>query len=335
MKENISHIRSHFKVALHRTQNVNDLDELEITYLGRKGEVNALFSKLPSLTSQEKKILGPLLNELKEEIKNEIEKKRRSYADAFSLDASLPGIRPQIGTIHPTTYAIEEIAQIFSSLGFRRHRFPEIESEYYAFEALNMPHDHPARDEWETFFVQGETQKGKTVLTPHTSSSQVRHMEKGALPIRLVNISKCYRRQSDISHVPMFYQFEGLVIDEGINLTHLVGILEYFVHSFFGPDTKVRLRPYHFQFTEPSFEVDISCGFCQGKGCRYCKQGWSELGGAGLVHPRVLEFGKVDSKMYSGLAFGWGVERTYLMRNATTVGDIREIYKNKMGSKWE
>ena len=197
-----------------------------------------------------------------------------------------------------------------------------------------MPPNHPARDEWETFFIDypgkpgKDPKKQKVVLTPHTSNGQVREMEKGTLPIRMINIAKCYRRQSDVSHVPMFHQFEGLYVDHNVSIAHLKGVLDYFVKQFFGPERKARIRPFHFQFTEPSFEVDISCGVCLGKGCRLCKEGWLELGGAGMVHPVVLKNGGVDTSTYSGFAFGWGIERTYMMKAGTQLDDIRLLYSN-------
>jgi phenylalanyl-tRNA synthetase alpha chain len=227
--------------------------------------------------------------------------------------------------------AINEITTTFEKIGFTRMRYPEVEWDYYAFGALNFPDNHPARDDWETFFIETEEDKkfGKTVLTPHTSNGQVREMLRvGKPPIRMINIAKCYRRQSDVSHTVMFHQFEGLVIDKGITIANLRGTIEYFVKSFFGEKRTSRLRPYHFQFTEPSFEVDISCGLCNGKGCKLCKEGWLELGGSGMVHPAVLRAGKINPEIYTGFAFGWGVERCYMMKSGTQIDDIRLLYDN-------
>jgi phenylalanyl-tRNA synthetase alpha chain len=216
-----------------------------------------------------------------------------------------------------------------------------VDWDWYPFESLNMPPHHPARDEWETFFIEypgkpsRDPHKQKMVLTPHTSNGQVREMEKGKLPIRMINIAKCYRRQIDVSHTPMFHQFEGLYVDTNVSIAHLKGVLDYFAQHFFGPARKTRLRPFHFQFTEPSFEVDISCGICNGTGklkdgspCKLCKSGWLELGGAGMVHPVVLKNGGVDPDIYSGFAFGWGVERTFMMKSGTQLDDIRLLYSN-------
>jgi phenylalanyl-tRNA synthetase alpha chain len=202
-----------------------------------------------------------------------------------------------------------------------------------------MPSDHPARDEWETFFMDAppHAKLGKMVLTPHTSSGQAREMHRGELPIRMINISKTYRRQIDVSHVPMFHQFEGLMVDKNVSVTHLKGVLDYFAKAFFGPERKTRLRPFHFRFTEPSFEVDISCGICGGTGrlaeggkCRLCKEGWLELGGAGMTHPNVLKAGGIDPEEYGAFAFGWGVERTMMMKSGVKIDDIRELYRNDL-----
>jgi phenylalanyl-tRNA synthetase alpha chain len=203
-----------------------------------------------------------------------------------------------------------------------------------------MEEGHPARDDWETFFLDTPKHKenGEMVLTPHTSSGQTREMKRLKVPpMRMINIAKCYRRQSDVSHYPMFHQFEGLVVDEGISVVHLKGTLDYFARNFFGPKRKTRLRPYHFQFTEPSFEVDISCDICDGKarlpdgqGCKLCKEGWLELGGCGMVHPVVLKNGGIDPKKYSGFAFGWGVERTFMMKSGLSIPDIRLLYSSDL-----
>ncbi len=318
----------------------------ETAILGRKGALAELMKGLKDVSEEERRELGVLANEAKTAIETLFQETRtRLSAQALTSrlaaeyeDVTEPGIKPGEGHVHLVTHAIREISAIFERAGFARQRYPEVDWDWYAFESLNMPKDHPARDDWETFFVdapQGE--KGKIVLTPHTSNAQVREMERKEFPIRMINIAKCYRRQSDTTHVPMFHQFEGLCIDKGISITHLRGIIEHFVHEFFGTDRKTRLRPYHFRFTEPSFEVDISCAVCggtalraDGQKCRVCKQGWLELGGAGMVHPNVLKAGGVDASIYSGFAFGWGVERTYMMKEGLKIDDIRTLYKNDL-----
>lgn len=307
-------------------------------FLGKKGILRNFLADISDLGPEEKKEIGQKINLLKSDLE-------KLYSDAANLVSSikkdtqldefyksLPGKRPEIGHLHLITQAIREIDAVFSRLGFVRVRYPEVDWEYFAFEALNMPKNHPARDEWETFFVDlpEDPKMGKVVVTPHTSSGQIREMIKGELPIRMLNISRCGRRQIDINHVPTFYQFEGLVIDKGISISHLKGVLENLIRNFFGKDTKFRLRPYDFRFTEPSFEVDVTCSLCGGKGCRFCKGGWVELGGAGMVHPNVLRAGGVDPEVYSGFAFGWGVERVLMMRSGIKIDDIRLLFENNM-----
>lgn len=353
MKSRLEQLQHKAKIELQEIKTADELRNFEIKYFGRKGEYNGIVKDLPKLPPDERREMGRSSNQIKNEIekmfaakKEEIEKERlQNIAKEEWIDKTLPGARPELGHLHLTMQAIEEIANIFSKLGFVRRQYPEVEWDWYAFEALNMPKDHPARDEWETFFIdapegkprQGRGEKGKMVLTPHTSNGQVREMERGQLPIRMMNISKTYRRQSDVSHVPMFHQFEGLYIDKGVSIAHLKGVLDYFAREFFGSGRVSRLRPHHFPFTEPSFEVDFSCGICDGKGkmadgskCRMCKEGWLELGGAGMVHPNVLRAGGIDPERYSGFAFGWGVERTFMMKEGMKIDDIRILYKNDL-----
>ena len=237
---------------------------------------------------------------------------------------------PRGGHLHLTTQAIRDIEVIYERLGFTRVRCREVDWEWYAFETLRMGVDHPARDNWETFFLDAlaDPKKGRMILTPHTTNGDVREMERGDMPIRTMNINKTYRRQSDISHVPMFHQFEGLLVDRGITIAHLKGLSDHFAKEFFGPEREIRIRPHHFRFTEPSFEVDISCGLCLGKGCRMGNDGWLELGGAGMLHPDVLRAGGIDPEEYTALAFGWGVERSLSMRAGLRVPDLRVMYNN-------
>ncbi|MFA6322375.1 MAG: phenylalanine--tRNA ligase subunit alpha [Candidatus Buchananbacteria bacterium] len=335
MKEKIQQLSLQFQQEIQSISKPEALAELEIKYLGRKaGELNSILRGLKDLNETDRKEAGQLANELRAEMERKILEVRQKLSgdSGEKIDVTLPGKNPVIGHLHLMTQAIAEIDDIFSRLGFQRRRYPEVEWDYYAFESLNMPPQHAARDEWETFFIDKTPidSKGQRILTPHTSSGQVREMEKSQLPIRMTNISKCYRRQIDISHVPMFYQFEGLLIDKNVTIADLKGTLDYFAKQFFGPNRKARIRPHHFQFTEPSFEVDISCGLCQGAGCRMCKSGWVEIGGAGMVHPNVLKAGKIDPKKYSGFAFGWGVERCYLMKAGLSIPDIRMIYQNDL-----
>lgn len=309
-----------------------ELERLRAHYLGKKGVLAEIAKSIPNLPDADKIEAGRLFNDVKTAINQTILRSKVStQSNTDSYDWTLPGIKPPLGHLHPVTSAIEEISSIFEKIGFIRVRYPEVDWDWYAFESLNMPKDHPARDEWETFFVDkpSDPKMGKIVLTPHTSNGQVREMERlGKPPIRMINIGKCYRRQSDVSHTVMFHQFEGLVVDEHITIVNLKGTIDYFVKQFFGKERKSRLRPYHFQFTEPSFEVDVTCDICLGKGCRLCKEGWLELGGAGMVHPNVLKSGKIDPSKYTGFAFGWGVERTYMMKSGLKIPDLRLLYAN-------
>lgn len=323
----IEKIRQNALKSIDAVENLDQLERVRRQYLSKKsGELTKLLKKIPKLKPAERKEIGQLLNEAKIEIEKEIEEKKSHLSNLTSqipLDPTAPAIPVPQGHLHLITQAIKEISTIFERLGFVRRRYREIETDWYAFESLNMPPNHPARDEWETFFVSENV-----VVTPHTSSGQLREMKRTKPPIRMINISRCGRRQSDLNHVPTFYQFEGLLIDKDVAVTHLKGVLTHFAHEFFGPEREIRLRPYDFRFTEPSFEVDVTCGLCQGKGCRYCKAGWAELGGAGMVHPTVLQNGGISSKDYRGFAFGWGVERTYLMKSNLNIPDLRMIYEN-------
>lgn len=311
-------IRITFLSDIEPIDSISKLKEIEIKYLGKNGQINEFFRSIPN---DQKSQHGKAVNQLKQTIIEQINAKEESLRNLVSkIDVTIPGIRPPIGNIHVITQAIKEIEDIFTHLGFVRRRYPEVETDWYAAEGLNIPPDHPARDDQETFYISQDV-----VLTAHTSNGQLREMETiKTPPIRMINIGKTYRRQIDVSHTPMFHQFEGLLIDEGVNIAHLIGISNYFVQQYFGPDREIRLRPHHFQFTEPSFEVDINCAVCHGQGCRLCKAGWLELGGAGMVHPVVLKNGGIDPKKYSGFAFGWGVERVLSMKYG--INDIRNIY---------
>lgn len=334
MHEEVSSLRSEFISRALATQNHDELEALRIEFLGRNGRFTALLKSLKDIEPDKRRQMGELLNQTKKILEETLatQEKETTQKEEKKFDDTIPGIQPPIGHLHLVTQAIDEISRVFMDIGFVRRRYPEIETDFYAFEGLNMPSTHAARDEWETFFVEPNF-----LLTPHTSNGQVREMERGALPIRMINISKTYRRQSDISHVPMFHQFEGLVVDQNIHITHLKGTLDYFAKNFFGESRKTRLRPYNFRFTEPSFEIDITCGVCNGTGklpsgnsCKLCKAGWLELGGAGMVHPNVLKAGKIDPTKYSGFAFGWGVERTYMMKSGIQIPDIRMLYSTDL-----
>ncbi len=313
------------------------IEEVELAYLGRNGVINDLLKKMSDLPPEKRKDTGRKINEFKQTILPLfLEKKNLSIAKqdtSVKIDTTLPGTKLPHGTVHPITIAVKEITDIFEKIGFIRMSYPEVDWEYFAFEALNMPVTHAARDDFETTFLNGNADKkyGKMILTPHTSNGQIHEMLRlGKPPIRMINIGKCYRPNWDASHTPMFHQFEGLCVDEDINITNLKGTLDYFVRAYFGENTETRLRPHHFQFTEPSFEVDITCTVCKGTAhvdgtkCKICKSGWLELGGTGMVHPNVLTFGKINPKKYSGWAFGFGIERVNMMKYG--IDDIRSYY---------
>jgi len=339
MQQELLNLKNQALAMISDAESPQEIERLRMAYLGRKGKINELLKQIPQLNDQEKAQAGKLANETKQTIEQVLQGKLRQLGKAPSqktwFDVTLPGKQPPTGHLHPVTQAIAEITDIFKQIGFIRVRYPEVDWDWYVFESLNMPPDHPARDEWETFFVDlpENSKKGKIVLTPHTSNGQVREMERvnpdvTSEPIRMLNIAKCYRRQQDMTHTHMFHQFEGLVVDTGINITHLKGVLDYFGEQWFGKGVKSRLRPFHFQFTEPSFEVDFTCTNCKGRGCRSCKSGWLEIGGAGMVHPNVLKAGKVDPKRYTGFAFGWGVERLIMLRSK--IPNIRLLYENNL-----
>lgn len=349
MKQKLDALKTQFLAELEVAGTEAALEDLRVTYLGRKGQLGEVLKGLKDLSDEEKKDVGAFANDVKMELESAFARKQTELTQALAgakaqeewIDVTAPGTYPPNGHLHLVTQAIEEVSDIFKQLGFVRVRHPEVEWDYYAFESLNMPKDHAARDEWETFFIgDGDKimigEKGKVVLTPHTSNGQVREMEKGYLPIRMISINKTYRRQSDVTHVPMFHQFEGLLVDKNVTVAQLKGVFDFFVKRFFGPEREVRLRPHHFRFTEPSFELDISCNLCGGSGkingkkCRMCKQGWLELGGAGMVHPNVIRAGGLDPDEYNGFAFGWGVERTLMMKSGMNIGDIRILYKNDL-----
>ncbi len=336
MEEKLINLKNEALAVILGTKDLNDLESFRVKYLGKNGELTSLLREIPKLDISERKNIGRLANEVKITIENAIVETKEEIlgkkGGENSLDIGRAGIKPPLGHLHLTTQTIFQIINIFQKIGFRVTSYPEVEWDWYAFEGLNMAGNHPARDEWETFFIENLQNKkyGVGVLTPHTSSGQLREMERvgKSLPIKMLNIAKCYRRQSDVSHAPMFYQFEGLVVDRGINITHLKGTLDYFAKQYFGQDRKTRIRPFHFQFTEPSFEVDVTCMVCGGKGCRACKQGWMELGGAGMVHPTVLKNGGINPNEYTGFAFGWGVERVLMMKYG--IPDIRLLFSGDL-----
>lgn len=310
------------------------LEEFYIFYFGKNSPINKLTKKISALDPALRPKAGQNLNKAKKQLEKlynhaKHELKVTKVETNKYIDVTAPGKKGELGHLHLVSQAIEEIVEIFTQLGYSLQSYPEIDWDWYAFESLNMPKNHPARDDWETFFIKAphDQKMGSQVLTPHTSNGQVREMERvNKPPIRMINIARCYRRQIDVSHTPMFHQFEGLLIDKNVSIPDLKGTFDFFTTNFFGPNRVTRLRPHHFRFTEPSFEVDVTCDVCEGRGCRMCKSGWLELGGAGMVHPQVLKSGNINPDDYSGFAFGWGIERTISMK--TKVPDIRLLYQN-------
>jgi len=318
--------------ALQELAEVKDLPGLEkfrVAYLAKKGVLTSLMKRLGELSPAERPEAGQLLNKLKGTLTERFEEARerilsRTVEDASFLDVTLPGREPARGHLHPLTQVLKEICQIFGKMGFRVVKGPNVELDYYNFEALNIPRDHPARDMQDTFYVSENV-----VLRTHTSPMQVRTMEKQAPPVSVIAPGKVYRRDSDVSHTPMFHQVEGLLVDKGVTLGDLKGTLTTFVHQMFGRDTSLRFRPSFFPFTEPSAEVDIRCVICKGKGCRTCKNtGWLEILGSGMVDPEVYRFVHYDPEIYSGFAFGLGIERVAMLKYG--IDDIQLFYRNDM-----
>jgi phenylalanyl-tRNA synthetase alpha chain len=296
-------------------------------YLGRKGLLTDLFKRLTEVPAEQKPVVGKLANQVKEELAKEFQAASDSLASGKGagekfIDITLPGRRPPRGRLHPITQTIAEICAIFSKMGFGVVEGPEVELDYYNFEALNMPKDHPARDMQDTFYVSDTV-----VLRTHTSPIEIRVMEAQRPPISIISPGKCYRRDSDVTHTPMFHQVEGLVVDKGISFADLKGTLTTFIHQMFGHDTKLRFRPGFFPFTEPSAEVDIQCVICKGAGCRTCSYtGWLEILGSGMNDPAMYRFVDYDPEVYSGFAFGMGVERIAMLKSG--LDDIRLFFEN-------
>lgn len=331
MNEDIASIRTSLTEKLSAVSSLAELDNLSTEFLGRKGLLNGLFARFKDLSPDEVKEAGQKINSLKSEVEEALLSRKREIASKDTatawMDTTLPGARHPRGRLHLVTQTIREVRRIFGSLGFIHMSYPEVDWEYYAFDALNMPKIHPARDDFETFFIDAEAhpEHGKMLLTPHTSNGQIhemiRVMKDGKPPIKMINIARTYRPNWDATHTPMFHQFEGMVIDKGINISHLKGTIEYFAKEFFGRDRQIRLRPYDFRFTEPSFEVDIHTGTDT-----IGRAGWLELGGAGMIHPHVMRAGGVDPDEYTGWAFGFGIERVAMMRGGVSLDDLRVMY---------
>jgi phenylalanyl-tRNA synthetase alpha chain len=330
--EDILSLKASFEQESKATAKLSELQQLKVKYLGKKGLVTTKLRTLSAISPEIRPLYGKTVNEVKVYIEEEIDRiesllkseeyKRRILSEA--IDITLPGKFTPFGREHPITRILSEITAIFVSMGFEIAEGPEVEHDYYNFEALNFPKDHPARDMQDTFFISDDV-----VLRTHTSPVQVRVMEKRKPPLKIVAPGKVYRCDADVSHTPMFHQVEGFIVDTDIAFSDLKGVLEAFIHSIFSAETPVRFRPSFFPFTEPSAEVDIGCIFCSGKGCRVCKHtGWLEILGAGMINPRVFEMVGYDPEVYTGFAFGMGVERITMLKYS--IDDIRLFFENDL-----
>lgn len=339
MKELLLKLKTEALEEIKNSKNLKNLNDLEIKYLGRKGAITQLLKGIKDLSNAEKPIIGKLANEIKTELEsafrqksNAMEGKNISKTSGQFFDITEPGPKKEIGHIHPLFQIQYEVEKIFSSMGFAIADGPEAESEYYNFEGLNIPKDHPARDMQDTFFLKNKPHEfhGRLVLRTHTSPVQVRTMEKYGAPLRIIVPGRVFRYEAtDASHDSTFYQVEGLLIDKNVSLGDLKGVITEFLSRLFKKDVTVRFRPGYFPFVEPGLEVDFSCLICGGKGCRVCKHtGWMEFMGAGMVHPNVLKSGGIDSKEYRGWAFGFGLSRLLMMRYE--VDDIRLIHSGDL-----
>ncbi|MBQ2680242.1 MAG: phenylalanine--tRNA ligase subunit alpha [Firmicutes bacterium] len=336
MKEQLRKIKEDAFAALNNAASAKEIDDIKVKILGKKGEITAILKQMGKLSAEERPAMGKIANEVRADIENKIEEAKAKVKEkelavrlaVEEIDITMPGNKNPLGHKHPLSIVIEEIEDIFMGMGYEIAEGPEVELDYYNFQALNIPENHPAKDEQDTFYVKGGKKKGDILLRTQTSPVQVRVMEKGKLPIRIVCPGKVYRADEvDATHSPIFHQLEGLVVDENITMGDLKGALAVFAKELFGEDTKVRFRPHHFPFTEPSAEMDVTCFACGGKGCRVCKgEGYIELLGCGMVHPKVLKMSGIDPDKYSGFAFGMGLERVAMQRYGIT--DLRYLYEN-------
>ncbi len=333
MQEKLMAIKENAFNELTNVNTSSELEEIRVKYLGKKGELTTILRGMGSLSQEERPIVGKLVNVVKKEVEDKIEeisrgikeKEKNAKLASEVIDISLPGKKNLIGKRHPLDLTLESMKSIFISMGFTVEEGPEVELDHYNFEALNIPKDHPARSEQDTFYINDNL-----VLRTQTSPVQIRVMENQAPPIKMIAPGKVYRSDAvDATHSPIFYQMEGLVIDKGVTFADLKGTLELFAKKMFGDKVKTKFRPHHFPFTEPSAEMDATCFVCEGKGCRVCKgSGWIELLGCGMVHPQVLRNCGIDPEVYSGFAFGFGVDRMVMLKYG--IDDIRLLYESDM-----
>jgi phenylalanyl-tRNA synthetase alpha chain len=333
MKTALEAIRAMAQKELAEVADPKALEDLRVKYLGKKGELTAILKQMGSLSSEERPKIGQLANEVRSAIEAKIAERQEELKAQLqqlqlaseTLDVTMPGKKIALGTEHPLNIVLDEIKEIALGMGFDIVQGPEVELDYYNFEALNIPKNHPARDTQDTFYINDNI-----VLRTQTSPVQIRTMEKRKPPIRIIAPGRVYRSDAvDATHSPLFHQIEGLVVDKGITMADLKGTLETFVKMLYGEDAVVRFRPHHFPFTEPSAELDVQCYHCHGAGCRLCKgEGWIELLGCGMVHPKVLSICGIDPEEYSGFAFGIGLERIAMRR--FNIDDMRLLYENDL-----
>lgn len=331
MKEKLISIKEEALSRISAADSMDKLNEIKVAILGKKGQLTEVMKSMKDIPAEERPQFGQIVNDTRQAIEEVLENARKDIAKKVResqmkrevIDVTLPAKKANVGHRHPNTIALEEVERIFIGMGYEVVEGPEIEYDYYNFEALNIPANHPAKDEQDTFYIND-----KIVLRTQTSPVQVRQMERGKLPIRMIAPGRVFRADEvDATHSPSFHQIEGMVIDKNITFADLKGTLAEFAKELFGPDTKVKFRPHHFPFTEPSAEMDVTCFKCGGKGCRMCKgEGWIEILGCGMVHPKVLRMSGIDPEEYSGFAFGVGLERIALLKYE--IDDMRLLYEN-------
>ncbi|MBO5449340.1 MAG: phenylalanine--tRNA ligase subunit alpha [Ruminococcus sp.] len=333
MKEQLKSIEERAKDELSKIGDVKLLEDFRVRFLGKKGEITSILKQMGKLSPEERPVVGQLANKVRADIEEALNARKAELKSRMeevrlkeeSIDVTLPGKPMKIGRAHPLKVTLEQVEEVFLGMGFDIVEGPEVETDHYCFEALNMPKHHPARDTQDTFYINENV-----LLRTQTSSVQIRTMEKRKPPIRIISPGSVYRSDAvDATHSPIFHQIEGLVVDKGITMADLKGTLELLMKRLYGDDAQIRLRPHHFPYTEPSAEVDLMCFNCHGKGCSMCKQeGWVELLGSGMVHPKVLAECGIDPEVYSGFAFGIGLERITMGRYS--INDMRLLYENDM-----
>ncbi|WP_129595996.1 phenylalanine--tRNA ligase subunit alpha [Anaerophilus nitritogenes] len=333
MKDQLEKIKNLAESAIQDAKSMQDLEQIRVKYLGKKGELTLVLRGMKDLSNEERPLIGKIANEVREEIENSLQNaievvkqnEKNIRLQKETIDVTMPGRKCKLGHKHPLTKVLDEIKDIFIGMGFKIAEGPEVETVYHNFDALNAPKNHPSRDMSDTFYITEDI-----LLRTQTSPVQIRTMKKQTPPIKIISPGRCFRfDELDATHSPMFHQVEGLVIDRGITMADLKGTLDLFAKQLFGSETKTKFRPHHFPFTEPSAEVDVTCFKCEGEGCKVCKgSGWIEILGAGMVHPNVLKECGIDPEEYSGFAFGMGLDRVTMLKYG--IEDIRLLFENDM-----